>query len=189
MPMRNMIKLKDKYIKEAIPAMKEKFGYKNSMAVPKIEKVVINNSFGRMIMDKTSDEKKKIKEAIIQDLSLICGQRPVLTKSKKSISTFKVREGMEIGAKVTLRKKKMYDFLDRLIHITFPRSRDFRGIDSKSIDEKGNLTIAIKEHISFPEVSPEKTRFLFGFEITVVTTAKNKKQGLELLKLLGFPIK
>ena len=184
-----MLRLQEKYKKDATPAMREKFSYKNDMAVPKIEKVIINNGFGRMVIDKTSDEKKKIKEAIIKDLSLICGQRPVLTKAKKSISTFKIREGMEVGAKVTLRKKKMYDFLDRLIHIALPRSRDFRGIDFKSIDEKGNLTIAIKEHISFPEVSPEKTKFLFGFEITVVTTAKTKEEGSELLKLLGFPIK
>ncbi|MCK4520603.1 50S ribosomal protein L5 [Candidatus Parcubacteria bacterium] len=185
----SVVKLKDKYIKEVVPAMKKKFGYKNSMAVPNVEKVVVNIGFGRMITDKTSDEKKKIKAAIVHDLALICGQRPVLTKAKKSISTFKIREGMEIGAKVTLRKQKMHDFLDRLIHIALPRSRDFQGIELKSIDQKGNLTIAIKEHISFPEISPEKTRFLFSFEITIVTTAKKREQGLELLRLLGFPIK
>ncbi len=184
-----IVKLKDKYTKEAVPAMKKKFGYKNIMAVPKIDKVAINTSFGRMITEKTSDEKKKIKEAILNDLSLITGQRPILTKAKKSISSFKLREGMEIGAKVTLRKKKMYDFLERLIHITLPRSRDFQGINPKSIDKEGNLTMSIKEHISFPEISPEKTKFLFGFELTVVTTAKNKEQGLELFKLLGFPMK
>ncbi|MGB2762089.1 MAG: 50S ribosomal protein L5 [Minisyncoccales bacterium] len=184
-----IVKLKDKYIKEVVPAMKKKFGYKNSMAVPKVEKVVVNIGFGRMITDKTSEEKKKIKEAIIHDLALICGQRPILTKAKKSISTFKIREGMEIGAKVTLRKQKMHDFLDRLIHIALPRSRDFQGIEFKSIDEKGNLNIAVKEHISFPEISPEKTRFLFSFEITIVTTAKKREEGLELLRLLDFPIK
>lgn len=190
MPSRNMIvKLKEKYINEVLPAMKKEFGYKNIMAVPKIEKVVINTSFGRMITEKTSDEKKKIKEAILNDLSFITGQRPVLTKAKKSISSFKVREGMEIGAKVTLRKKKMYDFLERLIHITLPRSRDFQGINPKSIDKEGNLTMSVKEHISFPEISPEKTKILFGFELTVVTTAKNKEQGLELFKLIGFPMK
>ena len=184
-----MIRLKEKYQKEVIPAMQKKFGYKSVMAVPKIKKVVINTGFGRMVADKTSEEKKKIQAAISEDLALISGQRPILTKAKKSIATFKVREGMKIGAKVTLRRKKMYDFLERLIHITLPRSRDFRGIDPKSVDEKVNLNIAVKEHIAFPEVSPEKTRFLFGLEVTVTTDAKNKEEGLELFRLLGFPIK
>ncbi|OGZ17753.1 MAG: 50S ribosomal protein L5 [Candidatus Nealsonbacteria bacterium RBG_13_36_15] len=184
-----MIKLYEKYKKEVIPAMKEKFGYKNEMAVPKIEKVIVNTGFGRLIAGKTSDEQKKILDNILNDLSLIAGQQAVLTKAKKSISGFKIRQGMAIGAKVTLRRKKMYDFLDRLIHITLPRSRDFRGIDPKSIDKRGNLTTGIREQIVFPEISPEKTRFIFGFEVIVATTAETKERGLELLKLLGFPIK
>lgn len=184
-----MLRLKDKYQKQVIPAMKQKFGYRNDMVVPKIEKVVVNTGFGGKIIGKTKEEQKKIQEFILNDLTLITGQRPILTKARKSISGFKVRKGMAIGAKVTLRKKRMYDFLERLIYIGLPRSRDFRGIDQKSIDREGNLTIPIKEHIAFPEISPEKTKFIFGFEITVVTTAKTKEEGLELLKLLGFPIK
>ena len=184
-----MIHLKDKYIKEVIPAMKEKFGYKNEMAVPKIEKVVINVGIGKLISGKPIDEQKKIQETILEEVALISGQRPILTKAKKSISGFKIKRGQPVGVKVTLRKKRMYDFLERLIHITLPRSRDFHGIDPKSVDKEGNLTIGIKEHIAFPEISPEKIKFIFGLEITIVTTAKTREEGLELLKLLGFPIK
>lgn len=184
-----MLKLKEKYTKEVIPAMMKKFGYKNVMVVPKIEKVVINTGFGRMIINKTSDEQKKAYKLIFDDLALICAQKPILTKAKKSISGFKLREGMSIGAKVTLRGRKMNDFLERVIHIALPRFRDFRGIDLKSFDKEGNLTIAIKEHIVFPEVSSEKAKNIFGFEITVVTTTKNKEESIELLRLLGFPIK
>ncbi len=184
-----MIGLQEKYKKEVVPALKEKFGYKNDLAVPKIEKVVVNIGFGRLIAGKTSSEQKKVQEAILNDLALITGQRPILTKAKKSIAGFKIRQGMPIGAMNTLRKKKMNDFLERLIRIGLPRARDFRGIDPKSIDQNGNLTIAIKEHIAFPEILPEKAKSIFSFEITVVTTAKNKEEGLELLKLMGFPIK
>jgi len=187
---RNMItRLPEKYKREAIPQMMEKFGYKNIMAVPKIEKVVVNTGFGRLIADKTSQEQKKIFEAILEDFSLITGQRPVLTRAKKSISGFKIRQGLPIGAQVTLRGERMFDFLERLINIGLPRSRDFQGIDSKSFDKKGNLTIAIREHITFPEILIEKAKNIFGLEITVVTTAKKKEEGIELLKLLGFPIK
>ena len=126
---------------------------------------------------------------ILEDLGLICGQRPVLRKAKKSISGFKLRKGMKVGAMVTLRGGKMYDFLERLIKIALPRTRDFRGIDQKAIDGKGNLTIGVREHIVFPEISPEKSKMNFGLEISVVTTAKDRKEGLELLKLMGFPIK
>ena len=184
-----MLQLKDKFEKEVIPAMMDKFGYKNKMAVPKIEKVIINTGFGKEISGKTSDEQKKISESILNDLSLIAGQRPILTKAIKSISSFKIRKGLPIGAKVTLRGKKMDDFLMRLIHIALPRSRDFRGINPKSLDKKGNLTMGIKEHICFPEILPEKIKNIFGLEVTVTTTAKTREEGLELLKLLGFPIK
>ena len=187
---RNMIlKLKEKYKKEVIPDMMEKFGCKNKMAVPKIEKVVVNTGFGRLVAGKTTDEQKKIQDAIFEDLTLICGQRPILTRAKKSISSFKIREGMTIGVKTTLRGKRMNDFLERLIHIVLPRSRDFRGIESKSFDKKRNLTIGIREHIAFPEISPEKAKDIFGLEITVVTTAKTREEGLEMLRLLGFPLK
>jgi large subunit ribosomal protein L5 len=184
-----MLRLKEKYQKEVVPQMMEKFGYKSVMAVPKIEKVIINTGFGKLVVGKTSDEQKKIQDSILNDLALISGQRPILTRAKKSISTFKVKKGMALGAKVTLRKKMMYDFLERLIHIALPRSRDFRGIDPNSFDKKGNLTIGIKEQIAFPEVSPEKTKQIFGFEVTICTTAKSREEGIELLKLMGFPIK
>lgn len=184
-----MIYLKEKYLKEVVPAMQKKFGYNNVMAVPRIHKVVLNTGFGRLVSGKTSNEQKKIPIAIANDLTMIAGQKSVLTKSKKSIAGFKIREGMVIGTMVTLRKKKMFDFLDRLINIVLPRTRDFQGINSKATDESGNMTIAIKEHIIFPEILPEKVKSIFGLEVTIVTTAKNKEEGLELLKLLGFPIK
>ena len=185
----SFMSLKEKYKKEVIPQMMEKFGYKNTMTVPKIEKVTVNTGFGRLISGKTSEEQKKIYKAILDDLTLICAQRPVLTRAKKSIAAFKTRQGMPIGAMVTLRERKMYDFLERVVHIALPRSRDFQGINPKSFDKEGNLTIPIKEHVIFPEVSPEKTKMIFGFEITVVTTAKTREEGTELLKLVGFPIR
>ena len=184
-----MLRLPEKYQKEVIPAMMEKFGYRNKMAVPKIEKVVINTGFGRLVSGKTSEEQKKIQDSVLQNLSLISGQRPVLKKAKKSISGFKTKEGQVIGAAVTLRGKKMSDFLERLIHIALPRLRDFRGIEISSFDKKGNLTIGLREHIAFPEILPEKAKNIFGLEITVVTTAKSREEGIELLRLMGFPIK
>ena len=184
-----MLNLKEKYQKEVVPEMMRKFNYKNRMAVPKIKKVVINTGFGKMLSDKSKDEQKKIYQPILNDLTLIAGQKVVLTRAKKSVSGFKIRKGMPVGAMVTLRKNKMYDFLERLIYIALPRSRDFRGISHQAFDKKGNLTIGIREHICFREISPEKSKIIFGFEITVTTTAKNKQEGLELLKLMGFPIK
>ena len=184
-----MLRLKEKYQKEVVLQMMENFGYKNKMAVPQIKKVVANTGFGRLIVGKTGEEQKKTYESILNDISLICGQKAVLTYAKKSISSFKIRKGMPVGAVVTMRGQKMHDFLERLIHIGLPRSRDFRGVDPKSVDKNGNLTIAIKEQIAFPEILPEKTKNIFGFEVTVATTAKTREEGLELLKLLGFPIK
>lgn len=184
-----MISFRETYIKKAIPQMMEKFGYKSPMAVPRIEKVVVNTGYGRQVAGKTGEEQKKIQEAFLNDLSIMCGQKAVLTIAKKAISSFKVREGMAIGAKVTLRKKRMYDFLDRLINIALPRSRDFRGLKSNAVDGKGNLTIGIKEHIAFPEIMPEKAKSIFGLEISIVTNARNKEEGIELFKLMGFPIK
>ncbi len=181
--------LLEKYGQEVVPEMMKKFGYKNKMAVPKINKVVVNTSFGRQVAGKTQDEQKKIVDFILEDLSLLCGQRPVITYAKKSIASFKIRQGMPLGAKVTLRGKKMIDFLERLIHLVLPRSRDFKGIPAESIEKKGNLTIGIQEHIAFPEILPEKAKNIFGLEITVATTAKTHEGGLELLKLMGFPIK
>ena len=158
------------------------------MAVPRIEKVVINSSFGKEIVGKTGGEREKIQNLIAQDLSLIAGQRTKIMKSKKSIAGFKLREGLEIAAVATLRKQRMWDFLERLIYLSLPRSRDFKGLNPKSIDKCGNLNIGFKEHISFPEIFTEKEKTIFGLQITVSTNAKSKEEGLELYKLLGFPM-
>lgn len=178
-----MLKLREKYIKEAVPAMKEKFGYQNNLAVPKIKKVVVNLGFS------SGEKDEKYQEELSRDLSLITGQKPSVRQARKSIAGFKIREGMAVGLAVTLREERMYDFLDRLIHIVLPRSRDFRGLPEKNIDRNGNLNVGIKEQIIFPEISAENTRNIFGFEISVTTTAKTKEEGKELFKLLGFPIK
>jgi large subunit ribosomal protein L5 len=174
--------LQEKYKKEVIPAMRAKFGYKSIMAVPKIVKVVVNSGVGKLRDDKQQEEVKKY-------LSMITGQKASGRRAKKSISAFKTREGMVIGYTVTLRGKRMYDFISRLINIALPRTRDFKGIDAKSFDRNGNLTIGVKEHIVFPEIIGEDYKFLFGLEATIVTTAKKQKEAVELLKLLGFPIK
>jgi len=184
-----MMSLLEKYNKEAIGKMKEKFGYKNNLQVPKIKKVVINTCFGRVVAGLGKGDAEKVYKPILEDLSLIAGQMPILTNAKKSISTFKLREGTPIGAKVTLRGKKMNDFLDRLIHIVLPRTRDFAGLEPNSIDKGGNLNIGIKEQIVFPEVSAENVRKIFGLEITTVTSAKTKEEALELFRALGFPMK
>ena len=184
-----MSELKEKYEKKAVTAMQERFGYKNINSVPKIEKVTINTGFGKMITNKTKDEQKKFVEYVISNLSQITGQKAVATVAKKSISTFKLREGNIIGAKVTLRGKKMYDFLDRLVNVVLPRSRDFRGIKLESVDSRGNFNLGIKEHIIFPEILPEKSPIILGLQIVVTTTATNKEEGLELFRLLDFPLK
>ncbi len=183
------MRLKDKYKKEVVPAMKKEFNYKSVMAVPKIEKVVVNVGFGKEISSKGSDEQRKFIQEISEAISLICGQKPVVTKAKKSIAAFKIREGVPMGVKVTLRKDRMYNFLESLINVALPRSRDFKGLDSKSFDKAGNYTLGIKEQIIFPEVSAEKLKNIFGFEITIKTTASNKEEGLSLLKKIGLPIK
>jgi len=184
-----MLNLKEKYNKEAVPAIVKKFGYKNVNQAPKIEKVVVNVGFGKSAVSKSGDELKKFMTGISNDLAAITGQKPSMRQAKKSIAGFKLREGIVIGAKVTIRGKRMYDFLDRLIHIALPRSRDFKGLDNKCFDKKGNMSIGIREHIIFPEVSAEKLKSIFGFQITVKTTAETKEEGVELLRLLGFPIK
>jgi len=155
----------------------------NIMALPKIEKVVVNVGLGRALKD------EKFLEIALRDIALITGQKPKTALAKKSIANFKIREGMVIGAVVTLRGQKMRDFINRLVKIALPRTRDFRGIDAKSIDKSGNLTIGVKEHIVFPEIKGEEVRNIFGFEITIVVKAKNKEEALTLYKTLGFPIK
>lgn len=167
----------------------ERFGYKSPMAVPNIQKVVLNTGFGKMIVGKTGEEEKKIVEEILANVALIAGQRPLLTKAHASVSGFKLRKGLPIGAKATIRGNRMYDFLERLVKIVLPRSRDFQGIPPSSFDKHGNLTIGVKEHLFFPEIAPEKVHISFGLEITVATNAKTKEESVELFRLMGFPIK
>ena len=178
-----MSRLLDKYRKQVIPSMMAKFGYKNVMAVPKIEKATVNAGAGRISAE------PKFKDRIERDLALITGQKPSWRLAKKSISGFKVREGATVGFASTLRGRPMFDFLDRLISVALPRSRDFRGLDPKSFDEKGSLNIGIKEQIIFPEIAYESSKDIFSFQVNVTTTAKTKEEGIELLKLIGFPIK
>ncbi len=175
--------MKEKYNKSVIPAMKEKFGYTNDLAVPSILKVVVNAGIGKI-----NKESEKVEE-IINSIAEITGQKPVKTKAHKAISGFKIRQGLEIGAKVTLHGTRMWQFLERLVNIALPRTRDFQGLEKKSVDERGNLNIGIKEHTIFPEISAEKVKNIFGLQITVVTNAKDHKEGIELFKALGFPIK
>lgn len=181
--------IKQKYEKKAIPGLKEKFGYQNRMAAPKILKVVVNTGFGKAMGPKTKDEQKKYAEYVANNLSQITGQKPVLTQARKSISSFKLREGSQIGAKITLRGKRMYDFLEKLVNVVLPRSRDFRGISLSSVDQGGKMNLGIKEHIIFPEISPEKSVIILGLQINIVTSAKTKEEGLELFRLLDFPLK
>ena len=183
------LRLSEKYKKEVIPAMMEKFGYRNPMAVPKIKKIIVNSGFGRMVIDKSSKEREKIQNQISNSLGLITGQKPALKRAKKSIASFKLRKGMAIGVQVTLRGKRMQEFLEKLVWLVLPRTRDFRGISPEQFDKEGNLTIGFKEYTPFPEIVIEKEKGIFGLEVTVVTTAKSKKEGIELLRLMGFPIK
>lgn len=176
-----MSDLQKKYRKDAVPAMRKKFGYKNSMAVPRIEKVAVNMGVGRMRDEKDRVEAEKY-------LALITGQKASARPAKKAIAGFKTRKGLIIGYRVTLRGKKMYDFLSRLINAALPRTRDFKGLEERSFDRSGNLTIGIKEHIVFPEMIGEDYRLLLGMEITAVVTAKKREEGIALLKLMGFPI-
>lgn len=163
--------------------MKEKFGYKNNFSIPKIRKVVVNVGVGSVLRDES------IQQLVIKDIETITGQKALPTIAKRAISAFKVREGMVVGYKVTLRGKMMFDFIERLINVVIPRTRDFRGIEQKSIDKSGNLTFGVKEHIIFPEISQEEIKKIFGLEITINTNAKSKEEALELFRLLGFPIK
>lgn len=173
---------REHYEKRVIPALQREFGYANVMAVPRVAKAVVNVGVGRM-----RDEKQL---ALVQkSIALITGQKAAPRTAKKAIAAFKTRRGLTVGYQVTLRGKRMWDFLSRIVDIAIPRQRDFHGIDPKSLDRSGNLTIGFKEHIVFPEMIGEDVPFIFGLEVTVVTTAKRRKEGVMLLKLLGFPIK
>ena len=176
-----MARMQDKYLNEVVPALKEKFQYKNVMEVPKLEKVVINMGLGDC-----KDNSKALEAAVI-DLGIIAGQRPVVTKAKKSVANFKVREGQNVGAKVTLRSDRMYEFCDKLFNIALPRVRDFRGLSNKSFDGRGNYAFGIKEQLIFPEIDYDKVEQIRGMDIMYVTTAKTDEEAHELLSLLGLP--
>ncbi|MBI2053236.1 MAG: 50S ribosomal protein L5 [Candidatus Sungbacteria bacterium] len=176
------VSMQEKYIKEAIPAMRTAFGYKNSMAVPRISKVVVNIGVGKIREEKDRTEIQKY-------LALITGQKGAARAAKKAIAAFRTREGLVIGYQVTLRGPRMYDFLSRLVNIALPRTRDFQGLSEGSFDGRGNLTIGVREHIVFPEMIGEDYRMLFGIEITVVTTAHTRKEGMTLIRAMGFPLK
>ena len=181
--------LKTRYKKVVIPGMKKLFGYKNDLAVPSIQKIVINTSFGKIINNVDPSKKDDIIKNISHDVALICGQNPILTRAKKAISGFKLREDAIVGAKVTLRENRAYEFLARLINIALPRSRDFRGIPLKAVDKTGNLTTGIREQLVFPEIQPEKSKVVFGLEITVVSNAKTRREAIELFRLIGIPLR
>jgi len=174
-------RLRSKYDAEIAKAMTEKFGYKNVMEIPKIEKITLNMGVGE-----ASQDKKKVQTAAAE-MELIAGQKPVITKARKSIAQFKLREGMPIGCKVTLRRERMYEFLDRLVTIAMPRIRDFRGLNPKSFDGRGNYAMGLKEQIIFPEISYDKIEKVRGKDIIVTTTAKTDEEARELLRLFGFP--
>ena len=174
-------RLKAKYNDEIVKAMTDKFGYKNHMEVPRLEKITLNMGVGE-----ASQDKKKVQTAA-EEMERIAGQKPVITKAKKSIAQFKLRDGMPIGCKVNLRRDRMYEFLDRLVTIAMPRIRDFRGLNPKSFDGNGNYAMGIKEQIIFPEISYDKIEKVRGMDIIVTTTAKTDEEARELLKLFGFP--
>jgi len=177
-----MARLQETYEKNIVPAIKEQFGYKNVNEIPKLVKVSINMGVGR---DAVADSKAV--DAAVKDLTLIAGQKPVISRAKKSIAGFKLREGMPIGCKVTLRQQRMFEFLDRLVNIALPRVRDFRGLSGKSFDGKGNYTIGLKEQIVFPEVDYDKTDKVRGLDITIVTTAKTDEEAKALLSGFNLP--
>ena len=176
-----MARLKDKYLNEVVPALQEQFKYTNVMAIPKLDKVVINIGLGEAVAN------PKALDAALNDLTLITGQKPVVTRAKKSIAGFKLREGMPVGVKVTLRGDRMYEFVDRLVSVALPRVRDFRGVSPKSFDGRGNYSLGLKEQLIFPEIEYDKIDKLRGMEIVFATTAKTDEEGRALLKLLGMP--
>lgn len=178
-----MARLKDIYKDEVVPELQKKFGFKNVHQIPKLEKIVVSCT------TKDAVTNSKIIESLVADLGQITGQKPVVTKARKSIASFKVREGMALGAAVTLRGERMYEFLDRFVNISLPRVRDFRGVSPKSFDGKGNYNVGVKEQIIFPEINYDKIDKVRGVGISIVTTAKNNEEGRELLTLLGMPFR
>jgi large subunit ribosomal protein L5 len=178
-----MSQLKDRYEKEAVPKLIEAFKYKNQMQVPKVKKIVLNMGLGEAIQN------IKVLETAAEELKAIAGQQPVITKAKKSIAAFKLREGMPIGCMVTLRHARMYDFLQKLINVALPRVRDFRGVSGKAFDGRGNFALGIREHIIFPEIDYDKIDKIKGLNVSIVTSARTDEEGKELLRLLGMPFR
>jgi len=178
-----MARLKEVYTKEIIPQLMKEFGYKNVMQVPKLEKIVVNMGLGEAIQN------VKILDSAAEEISTITGQKAVITKAKKSIASFKLRQGMPIGCMVTLRKDRMYEFLDRLMNISLPRVRDFKGVSAKGFDGRGNYSLGIKEQLIFPEIDYDKVDKVKGLNISIVTTAKTDEEGRALLKILGMPFR
>jgi large subunit ribosomal protein L5 len=176
-------RLKETYRRDVVPALMREFGYQNPMQVPKLERVVLNIGMGEAIQN------VKLLESATTELGIITGQRPVVTKAKKAIAGFKLRQGMPIGAKVTLRSDQMYEFLDRLVSVALPRIRDFRGVSPKAFDGRGNYTLGLKEQLIFPEISYDSVASIHGMDITIVTTAKTNDEGKALLRLLGMPFR
>ena len=176
-----MDRLQEKYINEVVPALTEKFGYKNVMELPKIAKIIINMGVGEAVGN------SKALESAVADMTQIAGQKPVITKAKKSIAAFKVRQGMPLGAKVTLRGDRMYYFLDKLMNLALPRVRDFRGVSASAFDGRGNYALGLKEQLIFPEIEYDKIDKVRGMDIIIVTTAKTDEEARELLRLLGMP--
>lgn len=178
-----MSQLRKQYEDTVAPKLIETFGYKNSMEVPKLEKIVLNMGLGKAIQN------IKLIDSATEELRMIAGQQPVVTRAKRSIAAFKLRAGMPIGVMVTLRRKRMYDFLDKLINVSLPRVRDFRGISGKAFDGQGNYSLGIREHIIFPEIDYDKIDEIKGMNVSIITTAKNNEQGKELLRLFGMPFR
>lgn len=178
-----MPRLKDKYQSEVIPAMQQRFGYKNIMQAPRLEKVVLNMGVGK------ATQNSKLLDAAAADLAIIAGQKPIITRARKSVSNFKLREGMPIGTKVTLRGDRMYEFLDKLMNINLPRVRDFRGVSPKSFDGRGNYSLSVKEQLVFPEIDYDQIEQIQGMDITIVTTARTDEEAKGLLEFLGMPFR
>ena len=174
-------RIKEKYLAEAVPALKQKFGYKNVMEIPRLEKVIINMGLG------DCKDNAKALESAVAELTQIAGQKPLVTKAKKSVANFKLRQGMNVGAKVTLRGSRMEEFMDKLVNIALPRVRDFRGVSAKAFDGRGNYALGIKEQLIFPEIEYDKVEKIRGMEMIFVTTAKTDEEAKELLRLLGMP--
>ncbi len=177
-----MTSIRKKYNKQVVDEMKKNFNFKNNMEVPKIEKVVVNVGIGKFLKDSGTVTE------IFESVKEITGQKPMMTKSKKSIAGFKIREGLEVGIKTTLRGQRMWDFIERLVGAAIPRIRDFRGLKESSVDGKGNMNIGIKEHMIFPEIQPEKVKTSFSLQVNISTNAKDREKGMAMFRLMGFPI-